>query len=88
MAAVEFRCPACGFRIFNRRVPRCELCGVALPPELLFSREEAAALDAEHEKSRKEREARLRRNPGRSPDLGDAGASWGGEGDGDGGGAD
>ena len=47
----EFRCPACGFRIFNRRLAACESCGDALPPDLLYSTEEKAGLDAEHDRS-------------------------------------
>jgi len=34
---IEFRCPACGFRVFNRRYSRCEGCGAGLPAELLLS---------------------------------------------------
>lgn len=56
----EYRCPSCGFQIFNRRVSKCESCGVALPSELLLSREKTAALDAAHERSKKEREIRAR----------------------------
>jgi hypothetical protein len=56
----KYRCPACGFQIFNRRVAKCESCGAALPAELLLSAEGIAALDAAHEKSKKERAARAR----------------------------
>jgi hypothetical protein len=52
MTDQQYRCPACGFSIFNRRLAVCESCGGALPPDLLFSSEEKAALDAEHERSR------------------------------------
>jgi len=37
-----FRCPACGFRVFNRRCANCEACGKPLPEELLLSSEEVA----------------------------------------------
>lgn len=37
-------CPECGFRIFNRRYPKCEFCGAALPEPLVYSAEELAAL--------------------------------------------
>jgi len=40
----KYRCPACGFPIFNRRVARCESCAADLPPELLLSAEEVARL--------------------------------------------
>lgn len=82
---VKYRCPGCGFQIFNRRVPTCESCGAALPAEFLLSREQVAALDAEHKKSMKERAARAR--AGRD-DGGDTGGSWDFGGDGDGGGGD
>lgn len=38
----DFHCPACGFRIFNRRYPVCEGCGEELPEELLLSAEDIA----------------------------------------------
>lgn len=87
MRAARYRCPACGFGIFNRRVSKCESCGAALPSELLLSREEIAALDAEHEKRRKERLARARSGRGDSGG-GDSGFSFDFGGDGDGGGGD
>jgi hypothetical protein len=87
MDVVKYRCPSCAFPIFNRRVPKCESCGVTLPSELLFSREQIAALDAEHEKTRLERESRARRgNSGFGG--GSFGNSWDMGGDGDGGGCD
>jgi hypothetical protein len=46
----DFRCPACGFRVFNRRCPLCEGCGGELPTELLFSAEEIDRRDREHAK--------------------------------------
>lgn len=33
-------CPACGFRVFNRRYPRCESCGTRLPESIVYSRSE------------------------------------------------
>jgi uncharacterized Zn finger protein len=30
-------CPACGFRVFNRRYPKCESCGAALPESIVYS---------------------------------------------------
>lgn len=54
----RFVCPQCGFRIFNRRVAKCEKCAAALPAELRYSEDEIAALDADHEKSAAERRAR------------------------------
>jgi hypothetical protein len=52
-AADRFRCPSCGFTVFNRRVAKCESCSAALPVELLFSSEELAAIEAEHEVNEK-----------------------------------
>jgi hypothetical protein len=57
----KYRCPACGFQIFNRRVAKCESCGVAVPRDLLLSAQEASKLDARYERGTKERDARLRR---------------------------
>ena len=45
----RFACPDCGFRIFNRRYPRCERCGKALPKELIYSTEELSAMIAQEE---------------------------------------
>ena len=68
----KYRCPECGFRIFNRRVPRCESCGAALPEELLLTAEEKAALDAEHEESatRRAEQARKVKHRGHGGDDG------------------
>ena len=30
-------CPACGFRVFNRRWPKCESCGAELPETIAYS---------------------------------------------------
>jgi predicted RNA-binding Zn-ribbon protein involved in translation (DUF1610 family) len=91
MSQTRFRCPACGFQIFNRRVQKCESCGNSLPAELLFTSEEIKRLDAEHERTRKEREELSRKS--RSHDIsGPPGADGFGSldpgGDGDGGGCD
>jgi DNA-directed RNA polymerase subunit RPC12/RpoP len=88
--SIKYRCPSCGFQIFNRRFPKCESCGATLPSELLFTPEEIAALDAEHEKSRREREARARKAKRGRADYGGEGfgGSWDSGGDGDGGGGD
>jgi len=57
--ALELSCPRCGFRIYNRRYPKCERCGVALPTPLVFSEQDRQALiEAELE--------RLKSAPGRS----------------------
>src|SRR5262245_55245532 len=93
MNKVDYRCPTCGFQILNRRFPKCEKCGAALPANLLFTREQKTVLDAEHEKSRKEREARMRearKKEGKSSG-GDLNTMWGGNdygGGGEGGGGD
>lgn len=49
--AIRMSCPACGFRVFNRRYPRCERCGSELPASLLYSDEERRAiLEGEQER--------------------------------------
>jgi len=42
-------CPECGFRIYNRRFPNCESCGVALPETLVYSPVERFALKVEED---------------------------------------
>ena len=44
VSAVDLSCPACGFRVFNRRYPKCERCKAELPASLLFSEHERQAL--------------------------------------------
>ena len=45
-------CPECGFRVFNRRYPKCESCGVDLPESIVYSpTERHALLAAEEERS-------------------------------------
>ena len=44
----HFRCPACGFSIFNRRVPNCEACLATLPIDLLFTAYEISRIEAQH----------------------------------------
>ena len=43
-SAVDLSCPTCGFRVFNRRYPKCERCKSALPASLLLSEQERQAL--------------------------------------------
>ena len=57
---MNFACPSCGFRVFNRRYGKCEHCGKDLPQELLLNREETGQLDRAAEESRLRREAWLR----------------------------
>lgn len=48
-------CPACGFRVFNRRCPKCESCGAELPAWLVYSPSERQALltaDEQHDLER------------------------------------
>jgi hypothetical protein len=45
-------CPACGFRVYNRRYPKCESCGAALPDSIVYSAvERHTLLMAEEERS-------------------------------------
>jgi hypothetical protein len=48
-------CPACGFRVFNRRCPKCESCGAELPDSLVYSSSERQALVAADEQQDLER---------------------------------
>ena len=52
----RFRCPACGFAVFNRRIAKCESCGGALPADLLYSPEELLMIEQEHAKNEKTRQ--------------------------------
>lgn len=47
-------CPACGFRVFNRRYPRCESCGTELPETLVYSPTERHALIQADEETARE----------------------------------
>jgi len=49
----RFRCPACGFAVYNRRVSTCESCGANLPKELLLTARQLAYIDAEHARDEK-----------------------------------
>jgi hypothetical protein len=42
-------CPACGFRVFNRRYPKCESCGAELPESIVYSPVERHSLLAAEE---------------------------------------
>jgi ribosomal protein L37E len=71
------RCPACGFVVFNRRYPKCESCGAALPDTIVYSPSERDALrkaDDEAEAARRKVEANKRRPEG-GFDLPDIGGS-------------
>lgn len=84
---MRYRCPDCNFPVFNRRVSKCESCGAPLPAEMLYTKEQAEAIDAEFERN-KTQVARHRRNMGVAGGGdgygGDGG--WGGDCGGDGGG--
>ena len=43
----RFRCPACGFTVFNRRIAACESCKAPLPANLMFTGKELARLEEE-----------------------------------------
>ena len=91
MPADSFRCPACGFRIFSRRLTTCESCGAQLPVTLLLTPEQTAAFDAEDERVRQAGAAHVRKIAPRGSVGGDGGGADGGGdcgGGGDGGGCD
>lgn len=52
----EFRCPACEFRVFNRRLSHCERCGAELPASVRFSEEDLRRLDEASAADRTQRE--------------------------------
>lgn len=57
-------CPECGFTVFNRRYPKCERCGVALPAGLAYTKEEVAAKQVREkaeDEARREQERRASR---------------------------
>lgn len=43
----QFKCPLCGFSVFNRRYPKCERCGELLPEGIAYTRQEITALRAQ-----------------------------------------
>jgi len=91
--AERFRCPACGFRVYNRRVRYCEKCKAALPPEFQYTEAELAKIEEERRKN-EESVQRSRERRDVSVDfgsgwLGDGGAvGFGGDGGDGGGGCD
>jgi len=67
-------CPQCGFRVLNRRYPKCESCGIELPEPLVYSAAERAALMAKEDlEARQRRKARDGRSTGAG---GDSGSDW------------
>jgi hypothetical protein len=56
-------CPDCGFRIYNRRFPKCEACGAALPESLVYSPIERFELQLEEEERSLERDRRTVAEP-------------------------
>ena len=55
-------CPACGFRVFNRRYPKCESCGAALPESIVYTTVERHALQVADDQRQLEHD-RLERAP-------------------------
>lgn len=49
----RFRCPTCGFTVFNCRVATCESCAAVLPSELRFTSEDLKLIEADHERNTK-----------------------------------
>lgn len=84
---MKYQCPNCNFAIFNRRIKKCESCGTPLPPELLYTDEQIASIDAEFE-SNKRKVAQLQRNLGLGGGTADGGSVGGSDGCGSDGGGD
>jgi hypothetical protein len=60
---VEFHCPQCSFRVFNRLYPLCEACGARLPDAILYSEEERRSLQAaQAQRDEEEHQNQLRRD--------------------------
>jgi hypothetical protein len=55
---MNFACPSCGFRVFNRRYSKCERCGKDLPQEMQLTSAQVDKLDADAESSRRAQQAR------------------------------
>ena len=51
----RFRCPACDFAIFNRRLAQCEACKAELPINLRFNAADLARLQVEADRNEKVR---------------------------------
>jgi hypothetical protein len=69
-----FRCPACGFSVYNRRLANCEKCHAPLPPGLRFTDEQIATMEAREAKVEADRKAVLEQaeRDRQSHDLGDS----------------
>lgn len=61
-------CPACGFRVFNRRYPKCESCGATLPDSIAYTPVERHALQVADDERQRAHD-RLER----APDVADLG---------------
>ena len=77
---VDLSCPRCGFRVYNRRYPKCERCGSALPTALLLSQPEREAILKHGEEQidlelKRTRIRRRRNTPHTSDNYGTPGAS-------------
>ena len=57
-------CPACGFRVFNRRYPKCEKCGAPLPEAIVYTAAELATMRDADQRSDEERARRRAREQG------------------------
>jgi hypothetical protein len=55
---MNFACPSCGFRVFNRRYSKCERCGKDLPSEMLLTSAQINKLDTDAESSRRAQQSR------------------------------
>jgi hypothetical protein len=84
---MKYKCPNCSFTIFNRRIKKCESCGTPLPPELLYTDEQIASIDAEFEMN-KCKVTQLRHNLGLGGGSADGGSTGGSDGCGGDGGGD
>lgn len=71
---MEHKCPNCSSMIYSRKNVLCEVCGERLPPELLFTAEERAAVERDMADAKR----RSRETRSRSGDSGGVESSIGG----------
>ena len=68
-ASERFRCPACGFRVFNRRLSLCERCAQPLPADMAYGPSELALIEAEQQRVEQARASLARQAAEREREL-------------------
>lgn len=52
----RFRCPACGFTVFNRRLSTCESCKAPLPENMRLTEAECTRMEQDEERNARTRQ--------------------------------